>query len=294
MSDAIGVQPSKAARNPVNRGEEPQLDLQNQLPRWVDEVQSAKDSEHATKSAQHDNAANGQEEKFDPTEGQVILQSATCVKVSPDRLQGGGAKDVFLPARMSGIPWAGLESLYRAFWIVLSAALGVSREDVKCATGERIAGTYLYSAASYQLTPEDLTRLGEADVRRRLEVGIALLGERYLWVPTELASRFADLPWQEMLSACQQARDEVKAKKLPCQVGVEFEGGGLSFVLVPELAPRRPAKVDTREVTEVGHSHGYLYRRNHKLHFSKGDSHDPVDISFPPRQNSCRIPFPSG
>ena len=224
--------------------------------------------------------AHGDPDRFDPSLGQVHLRSGKRVRVRPDRLHAGDGKDVFLPAKMSGIPWPALEALYRSFWIVLSAALGVPREAIKYASGERIQGTYLYSAASYHLTEDDAAKLDDAKVQQRIDVGMALLGDRYLWVPAELPSRYPGLPWQEMLQACQGARDEVASVRLPCSVSAEFKGAHRQLGIEPELAPKRPATIHKETVTETGHSNGYRHRYDHKLFFAKNDGKPPVEIVY--------------
>ena len=225
-------------------------------------------------------AIDSDEQTNQPMESCATLQAAKGTMVRRDRLGSESGNDIFLPAKMSAIPWPVHECVYRAFWIVFSAALGVPRETVKHVCGERIVGTQIYSAATYSVLRRDAVRLGADDVRGRLQIGIALLGDPDLWVQRKLESRYSELLMNEMLPACRSARDEIKNKSLPCQISLVVPSADLSICIGPDLAPKRPAREDQRLVTEVGHSHGFVYRREHKLHFAKNEGHDFADIYY--------------
>jgi hypothetical protein len=264
----------------VARVEQPQLDLDDQPRASDDGATAGVNTDNGESVAQASTATDTGDIEAGSAEAHVTLLSSESVRVRPDLLRGSNGSDLFLPAKMSAIPWNVLERLYRAFWIVLAAALGVSRESIKFASGERIVGMHLHSAASYLLSSVDALRLAEPAVRARLEVAIALMAEQKLWVSVDLQSLYPSLPWQDMVEAVRQARDEVKAKRLPCQVAGDIKGVGLTFVLGPDLAPQRPAKVSKRDCTEVGHCNGFRHRYDQKLYFAKNDGNPPVDITF--------------
>lgn len=265
------------AQEQVARGDQPRLDLDEQ-PRLGEDGVSAGPASNTGDAESF--ATEAGDNEAGSAEAHVTLLSSQSVKVRPDLLRGSNGSDVFLPAKMSAIPWPVLERFYRAFWIVLAAALGVSRESIKFASGERIAGEHLHSAASYRLSAEDVARIEDPWVRKRLEVGIALLSEQKLWVSVDLESLYPNLPWKDMVDAVQQAHDEIKAKKLPCQVAASIKGTEMSFVLGPEIAPPRPKNKTVRIVKEVGHSNGYLCGYHHKFHFAKNYGNPPFDITY--------------
>ena len=133
-------------------------------------------------------------EWIDSSHGQVYIQGVKGLTVQSDKIQSFRGQELFLPAKMSGIPWPALEAFYRAFWIILAAALGLNRVDIKYMVGGKIQGKNLFSASAYKLSGEDEGKLNRHEVRERIKTGVELICERFLWVTNELSIRYPDRP----------------------------------------------------------------------------------------------------
>lgn len=210
--------------------------------------------------------ADGQ---FDLSEAELHARGRKSATVKPPALKKGDSNVVYIQGTAAAVPFAGLESFWRAFWSIVAAALRVDRAALRFAPAAQLQDDQLMASAHLWLGEQVLESLATPESWSRVELGLRMLCDPSLWQEDRLDARYGGHPWQEMLEAVRAARDEISAQKLPCAVDVEFSRINKLITIGPELAPCRPPLVTVKTECVIGRSVGFLMNDVHLMHFAR-------------------------
>jgi hypothetical protein len=226
--------------------------------------------------------------KFDLSQAEVHARGQKSAPVQPPKAKKGDSNVLYIEGSASIVPFAALEAFWRALWSILAAALGTHRTEVLYTPAAQLQEGQLMASAHYWMSPELVDLLASPSGWARLQLGLRMLCDPYLWQTDKLCARYPEQPWQELLETVRAARDEILGPKLPCQVEVEFSRIGQVAKLGPELAPCRPVLETVRTEYLTGRSVGFKLDEVHLMHFSTKSGHASVDVEFKPGKESIK------
>ena len=225
---------------------------------------------------------------FDLVQTELHARGKKSAPVQPPNAKKGDSSVLYIEGVASMVPFAALDAFWRALWSIQAAALGVDRAAVQYAPAAQLERGHLMASAHYSMCPELVDRLAEPAAWSKVDLGLRLLRDPYLWDAEKLGNRYPGQPWEEMLQAVRAARDEISGPKLACEIEVEFTRIGQVLTLDPELAPCRPPVKTLNEEKLIGRSVGFKLAEVYLMHFSMKNGHASIDLEFKPGEDAIK------
>jgi hypothetical protein len=226
--------------------------------------------------------ASPESRRFDLSLAEIHARGKKSAPVQPPKSKRDDGNVLYIEGAASKVPFASLEGFWRALWSIIAAALGVERTAVLYSPAAQLQDGQLMASAHYWTSPELTDLLATPGGWARVDLGLRMLCDPYLWQTENLEARYGEKPWQDMLETVRSGRDEITGPRLPCQVDIEFSRIGQVITIGPDLAPCRPPTETVKLEKVTGRSVGFLLNEVHLMHFSRKNGHAAFDIQFKP------------